>query len=412
MTEISRELFLGYLHSALDQLYNADQLRRSPLAEMFGVANRFDTSAALRKILADAIAKLKPPDNEPDQSKAWRTYESLYCCFIQQLNQQIVADQLCISSRQLRREQHAAMESLADLLWREYRLGETPVQPAPEEPPANSGLLGEMGWLIETQPVGVTALEEEIQAALEIVRPLAQRGGVSLEAQVEGDLPHLAVHSAALNQVLVSLVSVAIEQVQESPPAAVLVGARRLELGVELVIQAKGSSRLVQQSPETGNNLAVASELVRLSGGRLSHGPAGALLPIRVILPALEQVPVLVIDDNDDALQLMKRYAAGTRFGLTTTKDTAAVLGLVEEIQPRLIVLDIMMPKENGWIVLGRLRQHPLTGDVPIIVCTILPQEKLALSLGANAFLKKPVSREAFLETLNRQLALQEPEFP
>ena len=103
MTSITREEFLEQLHNALNYLYNADQLRRSQLAKLFGVADRFDTSSALRKILVDAIDGLKPLSSEPDQSKAWRTYDSLYCCFIQQLNQQVVADQLCISPRQLRR---------------------------------------------------------------------------------------------------------------------------------------------------------------------------------------------------------------------------------------------------------------------------------------------------------------------
>lgn len=407
MTEISRDLFLTQLHSALDQLYNADQMRRSPLAEIFGVANRFDTSTALRKILSDAIARLKPPDDEPDQSKAWRTYESLYCCFIQQLNQQIVADQLSISARQLRREQRAALETLADLLWREYHLGE---QSAPDNSPPAAGLLDEMSWLIETQPVNAAPLAEEVETALAVVRPLAQQSGARLEAQVEDGLPNLAVHSTALNQILISLVSAAIEQAHARPPAVIQIAARRYELGVELLIQAKGGGVPAKALPEAAANFAVAAELVRLSGGRAAPAQ-DALLPMRIFLPALEQVPVLVIDDNEDTLQLLKRYAAGTRFGLTTTRDTANLLALVDEIKPRLIVLDIMMPRENGWIVLGRLRQHPPTRDAPIIICTILPQEKLALSLGANAFLKKPVSRQAFLDLLNQQLALQEPEY-
>ena len=62
--------------------------------------------------------------------------------------------------------------------------------------------------------------------------------------------------------------------------------------------------------------------------------------------------------------------------------------------------------------LIGRLRQHPLSADTPIIVCTILPQEKLALSLGANAFLKKPVSRQAFLQALDQQFDLLGPESP
>ena len=62
----------------------------------------------------------------------------------------------------------------------------------------------------------------------------------------------------------------------------------------------------------------------------------------------------------------------------------------------------------DGWEMLGRLREHPQLEGIPILVCTILPQDKLALTLGAAGFVSKPVNRESLLEALNRQLAQQE----
>ena len=56
----------------------------------------------------------------------------------------------------------------------------------------------------------------------------------------------------------------------------------------------------------------------------------------------------------------------------------------------------------DGWKVLGRLRQHPDTSQIPVIVCTILPQEDLAFSLGASAYLRKPLKRADFLAALDR----------
>lgn len=75
--QVTREEFLNQLHNALNHLYNADQLRTSPLAELFGVARRFDTSSVLRKILSDSIESIRPASSEPDQSRSWRIYESL-----------------------------------------------------------------------------------------------------------------------------------------------------------------------------------------------------------------------------------------------------------------------------------------------------------------------------------------------
>lgn len=438
MAEVTREAFLEYLHDALTHLYNSDQLRRSPLTELFAISNRFDASSALRKVLVEAIESLKPPASEPDQSKAWRTYESLYCCFIQQLNQQVVADQLSISARQLRREQRNALEHLADLLWQRSWQSLPPEissgsrQASPEgDAPARSTLLGELDWLMDAQAGQAGQADVELAAALAVVQPLALKNGITLKNRLPEGLPGLAVHPAALSQIFISLLGAATQAA--GPGSVIVISARVLPAAVEIHL-APEPPVFTNLSPEKNleiqNSLSVASDLGQLSGGRLLIGSSGAPagshtpptdeappkdmwpFPIQLVLPALEQFPVLVVDDNEDGLHLLKRYAAGTRYHLVCTRDTDQVATLVETVHPQIVVLDLMMPKENGWLVLGRLRQHPLTRNTPIIICTILPQEQLALSLGASAFLKKPVSRQAFLQALDQQFSLLEPESP
>jgi CheY-like chemotaxis protein len=88
------------------------------------------------------------------------------------------------------------------------------------------------------------------------------------------------------------------------------------------------------------------------------------------------------------------------------TPDPEQALLLAEAESPEIIVLDVMLPDTDGWELLGRLRAHPLTRQTPVIVCTILPQEQLALALGAAAFLSKPISRPALLAALDQQMAL------
>ncbi len=121
-------------------------------------------------------------------------------------------------------------------------------------------------------------------------------------------------------------------------------------------------------------------------------------------------MPVLAIDDNTDTLQLLQRYTAGTQYRLIGTRDPEQALSLAEKLSPQIIVLDVMMPQVDGWKVLGRLQQHPLTGHIPIVVCTILAQEALALSLGASAFIRKPITRQEFLAALDHQVELMGPE--
>jgi CheY-like chemotaxis protein len=78
-------------------------------------------------------------------------------------------------------------------------------------------------------------------------------------------------------------------------------------------------------------------------------------------------------------------------------------VALAEQCEARIILLDVMLPGIDGWELLGRLREHPTTQGTPIIVCTILPHEQLALTLGAAQFLRKPVSRSTLLRALDAQ---------
>jgi CheY-like chemotaxis protein len=151
----------------------------------------------------------------------------------------------------------------------------------------------------------------------------------------------------------------------------------------------------------------MARQFAILFGGTLNvsaQGRPSQPLEVELALPIAERTPVLFIDDNADTLQLMQRYLTGTQYRFVGTRDPEQALDLAEDVTPKVIVLDIMLPGVDGWELLGRLREHPSVGGVPILVCTILPQDKLALTLGAAGFVRKPVSREALLAALNHQM--------
>ena len=420
---LTREEFLKHLRDGLNHLHNADHLRQSPLAALFGVANRFDTFSALRSILTEAIESLKPKTGEPAQSRAWRVYDSLFCCFVQRLSQRVVADQLGMSTRQLRREQRAALEELADLLWEQFGLvaklrGDTGVEAAPVQAAVGGPTTNEeLAWLKDIPLERPTDVNQTLLAVLELVRPLAAQHGVRLEIKTADALSGLAVHPVALSQTLLNLLGVAIPQ---SPGNQITVSARPLRWEVEIQVRcatspslrwAKVSDRAQPISDDDAASLDIAYQLADLCRGRLTlSGKEEEAFSATLTLPAFEQLPVLAIDDNADTLQLLRRYTAGTQYRLISTRDPEQALSLAEKLSPQIIVLDVMMPQVDGWKVLGRLRQHPLTCAIPIIVCTILAQEALALSLGASAFIRKPVTRQAFLAALDHQVELMGPE--
>ena len=81
-------------------------------------------------------------------------------------------------------------------------------------------------------------------------------------------------------------------------------------------------------------------------------------------------------------------------------------------MQPAVILLDVMMHNVDGWQLLSELRHEPATSSIPVIVCTILPVEGMALSLGANAFLQKPVTQQQLLKALDQQQFLPDQPAP
>jgi CheY-like chemotaxis protein len=210
----------------------------------------------------------------------------------------------------------------------------------------------------------------------------------------------LAVHPVAFGQIVLNLLTVAI---QRAPGGEVRAAVNHLPWEVVILVQCTASdSGLQPPSGDEATSLDMADRLAALSLGRLTYAFAQGTFTATLTLPALEQWPVLVIDDNVDTLQLFHRYASGTRYRLVSTQDPEEALALAERTAPQIIVLDVMMPQTDGWRVLSQLRQHPLTGHIPVIVCTILAQEALAMSLGAAAFLRKPITRQSFLQTLDR----------
>jgi CheY-like chemotaxis protein/transcriptional regulator with XRE-family HTH domain len=405
---LTSEEFLGHLHKALNHLYEPDRLRQSGLVGLFGIANRLDTFSTLQRILTEAIESLEPEADAPSPPYGWEIYEPLYYRYVQQLSQQQVAKQLGMSVRHLRRKEYAAVEVLADRLWKQFKLGgqsendaqESAGQPiVAEDSPSVSE---ELSWLKDTLPESPADLNQILTEVMHLAEPLAVRHGVRLEILTTDVLPELPVHEIALSQALLNLLGVAIRQTTGGK-ASIL--AKPLPMGVE--IQIRGTRSPVIAPPFSADDTAsleLAQQLIILCGGGLTlHGDDEEVFNAVLTLPALEQILVLAIDDNADTLQLMRRYTAGTRYRLITSRESDKVLYLAEKAAPQIIVLDVMMPGVDGWKVLAQLRQHPLTEHIPVVVCTVMAQEEMAFALGASGFVRKPIARQAFLSMLDQQ---------
>ena len=399
---LSRSDFENELRKALANLYDPAVLRDSPLVGQFGLDSRDDVVFALRRILVDAIESLRPSDDAPAHSRSWRYYHILYGRYTEQLTQIDIGADLGLGVRQLRRLETAALGLLADKLWTQFNRAGNEADTAPEK--LALGREEELAWSETAFPNEIVDVDTLVQSALETAEPMIRSSELLVAYEARARLPRLALQLVPMRQALLNLLTTALDWL---PKGELTIRAEKQpgEGHVELSMAGYGS---VASPPGTGiERLRVARQLVEFSGGKLevvAEGDADQAFSYRLKLPTENQITVLAIDDNPDTLQLLQRYTTDTRYRLLSESDPGRSLALAEENLPDIILLDVLLHGLDGWELLGRFRAHPLLGDRPVIVCTILPQRDLALSLGAAGFLGKPFSQGQLLSALDAQV--------
>jgi CheY-like chemotaxis protein/signal transduction histidine kinase len=414
----AKDSFEQELRRALNHLYDPAQLRNSWLAGLLGVKEQDDVVSALRRILISGIEALKPGRDVPAQSNPWRNYQILQHRFVEQFTQREVASSLGLSIRQLRRQEKQAVAELTDYLWIQNDLVRKIAESVPQPSNMDDGVQRdlqtpsrrkELEWSHQSLPNEAVQVKDVILAALEVIRPLADALDVEIVYRIPDELPRLAIQPIPVRQALLNVFSALVPNVRGGR-VEVDVHAGHQELRIRMVVQnSVAYPPGTESQDDTGDSLEMARELAEFSGGRLEidgNLQEGARFSACLTLPTEKQSTVLAIDDNPDTLHLLDRYTAGTAYLFHGERDPRQALALAAELAPDLIVLDVMLPGIDGWDLLGRLHQHPKLAQTRIIVCTILPQAQLALSLGASEFLRKPIDRKTFLSTLDAQMNL------
>jgi len=113
-----------------------------------------------------------------------------------------------------------------------------------------------------------------------------------------------------------------------------------------------------------------------------------------------EGKPVLVIDDDADTRQVLKRFLNRKGFPIECASNGEEGLRLARELHPMAIILDVMMPGMDGWAVLSTLKSEPDVRDIPVVMLTIVDDKNLGYGLGATDYMIKPVDRDRLTEIL------------
>jgi CheY-like chemotaxis protein len=402
---ISYDEFLEQLRHALNHIYEPEILRYSPINKI--LLPSIEPEASLSRMLVDAIESLKPTTKTSADSPSWKVYEILYYRYVQCASQADLAKQLSCSVRQIRREQTKALGVLADYLIQKTKVDiKIPDGSHDQQEPTMlkryDSLIEEYETLVNNFQGKNTTLHTELIALNDVLESLLKQYNVTIDLPVSFEPVLTTVPDVVLRQALLSLLASIIPFVANS---RINVTYEISGQTISVQFTAIRSSSEPIQIPGNGEFFIEPETLLRLANSKLSwKNLSSSILEITIEMPSVRFVTVMVIDDNKDVLRLLSRYADGTRYLLIPVADPKSALSTAKKERPAMITIDIMMADMDGWQLIRELRKDPVTQEIPIIVCSVISQNELAKSLGANGFVKKPVTQEAYLAALDLEM--------
>lgn len=116
---------------------------------------------------------------------------------------------------------------------------------------------------------------------------------------------------------------------------------------------------------------------------------------------------VLVVDDNRTYLEMITNVLEASGLEVSTAQDGQEAMEQIQGQKPDLVVLDIVMPRMNGYEVCRELRSNPQTQDLLIVMCSTKDQEfdiHWANKQGADAYVTKPFQPQELVATIKQLL--------
>jgi signal transduction histidine kinase/ActR/RegA family two-component response regulator len=293
---------------------------------------------------------------------------------------------------------------------------------------------GKMEVSLETFDVG-----EVIAAATSMVGPMIEKNGNTLELIIDEHLGTMHADLTRVRQILLNLLSnaskftangrVTLEAARELDDGRhwIVFGVRDTGIGMTPEQRARLFQPFTQADPSTtrkyggtGLGLSITKRFCELMDGTIgveSEPGVGTVFTVRLPAEATEtklqrqtgiyrisrpSVPmvaittstVLLIDDDATTRELVQRMLAKDGLDMLYAASGQEGLRLATERHPDVILLDVILPDQDGWAVLAALTTKLELAGIPVIVMSAAEERGLATTLGASAYLTKPVTQD------------------
>ena len=269
-----------------------------------------------------------------------------------------------------------------------------------------------------------------------MVRERAALHAITVTVEVADDVDTVEADELRFKQVVLNLVSNAVKFTPDGGSVCI----RAYREGNELIVTVTDTGigvppedqerifesfqqgrRGAPKEEGTGLGLTLSRRIVGLFGGRMwldSTPGTGStfgfsipgMLPERgdeVASPGRGELPVVVlVDDDRVSLDLLSAYLDGSPTRVVRARDGVEALELVRRVLPAAVVLEIKLPRLDGWQVLAELKADPVTAAIPVVITSVVDDRSRGLALGADVYLLKPVRRDELVDALRRVGAL------
>ncbi|MHB1340585.1 MAG: response regulator [Coriobacteriia bacterium] len=262
---------------------------------------------------------------------------------------------------------------------------------------------------------------------------VGDQSGHRIVVKIPEDLPRVAGDRDRVGQVLLNFVSNAIKY----SPAGGVVTIRAKQDGdmVTVAIADQGigidkpdqkklftkfyrvDSSLTREIGGTGLGLSICKSIIELLGGRVGvRSTAGKgstfwfSLPVArkdlVRTPGVEGSAhvggrVLVVDRDPEIANLVETYLVSQGYEVVKAHSAEEALTKARETKPRVITLDVMLNDGDGFELLQTLKDDPVTGNIPVLVLSIVCDEGRSCRLGAAEYLEKPIDKNRLIGIIN-----------